>query len=64
MAGKKKADDGVPTTYTVLHPINHDNELYKRDEPIDLTSSHAERLLALKVIGPYVAPAPTPGETN
>jgi hypothetical protein len=64
MAGKKKVDEGVPATYTVLHPINHDNEPYKRGEQIDLTDSQAERLLALKVIIPYVAPAEVPEETK
>jgi hypothetical protein len=56
MAGKKKVDEGMPATYTVLHPIHHDNEPYKRGEKIDLTESQAKPLLALKVIAPYVAP--------
>jgi hypothetical protein len=64
MAGKKKVDDGVPATYTVLHPVSHDNEPYKRGEQIDLTPSQAQPLLALKVIALYVAPAPAPEEAK
>lgn len=52
-----RAEKAATKPYTVLSPLDHDGEPYKRDDQVELTEDQARPLLDLKVVQP--APAGT-----
>lgn len=46
----KKSEAAPKQTYEVLMPLNHDGDLYKVGESVELGQADAERLVAIKAI--------------